>query len=127
MLIFTTEVFNRAINNPVGTPAYTEATDLSRRLGKADKLAVQAICSNVSGTSPTLFVTLEDSADGVNWLTKSTIINGVSISAGAGNVADVRGYDSDSRPMLPYARFKIYLGGTSPQSHVQLFAVGRDQ
>lgn len=126
LVVAGAEVFERAINNP-STPIYTDISKFARLLGQGDKLALQLLATNVSGTSPTVTVAIEDSADGTNWAPKSTPISAQSIGAGAGGTADVRGYDTDSRPLFPLVRLKITLGGSSPSAHVQILAVSRDQ
>jgi hypothetical protein len=123
MLKGMVKVFDTIVsgNTEVFTP-----DDFARTLGLGDKLAVHAVVTGVVGTSPTVTIKIYDSADGQNYSLKATPVSVASVSAGAKN--DLRGYDTDARPLFPYVRIGVTIGGTSnPGAHVQLLAVSRDQ
>jgi hypothetical protein len=123
MFVGGMKLYDEVVSGTVELPVTSDA--MAKKLAMGDKLAVQAIVTGVTGTSPTLTVRLYDSADGSNYFSKNVMINGQSLTAGAKN--DIRGYDTDTRPMLSFSRVTVQLGGTgNPSAHVQLFAVGRD-
>lgn len=110
----------------VGTTSVYTSEDWNDKLGLANKLAIQAVSDQVSGTSPTLTVQIQHSCDQRNWLDKSGTaeINAESLSPTASNVDF--GNDSGSTPNLGYVRLKISLGGTTPVAHVKIHVCGRD-
>ncbi len=95
-------------------------------LGRTERLAIQAVVDQVTGTSPTLLVRQEHSSDQRNWSDKSGTaeIPATAITAGSTNV--LTGYEVGTNPSHGYVRLEITLGGTTPQAHVKLWVTGRD-
>lgn len=108
------------------TPVYT-AADLNKKLGWTDKLTIQVVADQVSGTSPTFSLQIEHSGDGRNWLPKvlsAPEINAVALSSASSSVFVTS--DAGNIPSLGFVRFKIFLGGTSPVAHVKVHVTGRN-
>ncbi|MFA5762761.1 MAG: hypothetical protein WC931_04215 [Bacilli bacterium] len=105
------------------SPIYNEI------LGRYDKMAIQAVASDVSGDSPTLTVFIEGSNDQVNWLvmTSTAPINAEALSASTMNVVWGQTSDPDS-PFLSYARLAILLGGgqIDPAARLKISVTCRD-
>lgn len=107
-----------------GTTAVYTTPAWNDQLGASNKWYLQAITSNVSGTSPTLSVQAETSPNERDWTNLTSIpeVNGVSLSASARTIsAIVSGQNS-----LGFVRFRITLGGTFPKARVMLYVTTRD-
>lgn len=122
MQLFHTLVFDDAIEGI--TSVYSDSR-FNAEIGSADKLQVMGVVSQVSGTSPTITVQLEHSADNRNFVNKSSTaeIDGTALSTSA--ITVVKGYDAGSEPLGGRARLRITLGGTSPKARVRLWITGR--
>lgn len=96
-------------------------------LGSADRLAIQAVAAQFTGTSPTLTVQVEHSSDGRNYSSKNGTpeVNGMSLSGSATVTAS--GTESGANPSAKYVRLRIALGGTTPQAQVKVYVTGRDR
>lgn len=125
-------VFNDQI--PTGTssasPVYT-STELLGRLGQYDKIALQAIVDNISGTTiGTFTLKVEHSADGRNFAEISgngmTSINNLSLGT-AGDIAIGYGYNTGEIPFLGYVRFKMYFSNGTTSAHVRVLVTQRDE
>jgi len=110
----------------VGTTATYTPTRLNDRLGQFDKYSLTAIADQVSGTTPTVTVQLEHSADQRNWANKNGTaeINAQSLSTSQTNV--FTGTDAGTTPANAFVRLRVVLGGTTPQAHVKVYACLRD-
>lgn len=111
----------------VGTTAVYTSEEWNDPLGIPNKIALQAVADQVSGTGTiTLTATLEHSCDQRNWVAKSgtAIINGETLSTSA--TTTLFGSDAGTTPNLGYVRVKLTLGGTTPQAHVKIHICGRD-
>lgn len=110
----------------VGTTAVYTSPEFNDELGRCERLAIQAITDQVTGTSPTLLVQQEHSSDQRNFSNKNGAaeIPATSISATATTV--LTGYELGTNPSHGYIRLRIQLGGTSPQAHVKIWVTGRD-
>jgi hypothetical protein len=107
-------------------PVYTSA-DLNSRLGQFDETAIQWVADNVAGTTPTLSIGIDHSADGRNWLPKEgsgTTITGVAIGG-----TNITSWSSDpgTVPSLGLVRLRVFLGGTTPSCHLKIYITQRDQ
>lgn len=119
---FNKDVFDEIISG-TGNTWYTPAS-FNDLLGSADFLGIYAATTNVSGTSPTLTVQAQHSADGQNWVNVSGTpeLSAVSIASNTGYY----GSDNGLAPVLAsFVRFQITLGGTSPQCRLKLSVTGR--
>ncbi|APR86500.1 Hypothetical protein A7982_11849 [Minicystis rosea] len=123
MRTYTKTVFNDFV---VGTGSTYTTSEHNKLLGSAGKIAFQVVGDQVSGTSPTLTLQIEHSSDGRNWSNRSGTaeINAQSLSSSATNVLFAS--DAGATPLLGFVRLRIALGGTSPNAHVKITAVGRD-
>ena len=108
----------------VGTTTVYSNTDYNQQLASVDQLAVQVCSDQVSGTTPTLTAVLQHSADGRNWVDKTTLVSGASLGTTTTNVSF--GSDAGTTPMLGLGRISITLAGTSPIAHVKVHVTGRD-
>ena len=115
------EAFNDVIN---GTTTVYTPTKLNEALGQCDKLSVQAVADQSSGTSPTLKVDVEHSNDQRNWAVKTAAIGATTIPAGA--TTSLFGNDPGSTPTGGFVRLALTLGGTTPAAHVKVTVCGRD-
>jgi hypothetical protein len=113
-------VFDENIKDTSGV--WRSSDDFNDALGAGDILAVQASVTNVSGTSPTLTVGVEHSADGQNWITGPD-----AISIGIVNNTGYAGSVEPSALYVPlgYVRLKITLGGTSPACRARITVTSR--
>ena len=117
---YNQQIFDDIITG-TGTSWYSPA-DFNDLLGTADAFAVAAAVSAVSGTSPTLTVQAEHSCDGQNWNATAS----AEISTAIANDLLYWGYRYEETTILmSLVRFKITLGGTTPQCRLKLFATGR--
>jgi hypothetical protein len=121
MRIFNELVFEGYLNGT--SPVYTDP-QFDAMLGAAESVVLAALCDQVSGSSPTLTVRSEISADRVHWTTgtQDPEINGASITGG--ETATVQKNGGSATPGLAFRRFKIHLGGSSPASRVKLYVTG---
>ena len=113
-------VFDDIISGTSST--WYSRSDLQRAVGNAEAWAVQACVTNVSGFLPALTVLSEHSCDSLHWAaTSATEINGVLIAEG-GSYAGTSGW-----LLIPatFVRFKITLGGLSPECRLELTVTGR--
>jgi hypothetical protein len=110
----------------VGTTAVYTSPEFNDELGRCERLAIQAITDQVTGTTPTLLVQQEHSSDQRNFSNKNGAaeIPATSISTTATTV--LTGYELGTNPSHGYIRLRIQLGGTSPQAHVKIWVTGRD-
>jgi hypothetical protein len=79
----------------------------------------------VAGTTPTLTVEHEESADRVRWVAPEPTpeINSVNLSASA---VELHPASTDVVPATGFGRLKISLGGGSPKARVTIWATGHD-
>jgi hypothetical protein len=114
MLLFNQQIFDEIITGTVNT--WYSGTQYQALLGSADQSLIWGFISNVSGTSPTLTVGWELSADGQNWVTLTSSPS--AISEGTQILAPVDG-------TLPFMRLRFSLGGTSPSCRARFWVAGR--
>jgi hypothetical protein len=103
-----------------GTTSFYSNPELSALLGFADRITVNAVVNESTGTSPALTVVAEDSADGENWADVNTVINAANISSPPLTLGG-----SVTYPHGRFLRFRITLGGTSPTATMSLRATLR--
>jgi len=111
-----------------GTTPVNTKTDLNDVLGQNDQLAIQAVVDQVSGTTPTVTVRIQYSADQINWSNKNTTaeINALAVTANQTNV--LFGNDAGAVPSLGYVRLQVTLGGSGPpQVHAKIWVTARNQ
>ena len=99
-------------------------------LGTTDQLTIGGYTAQVTGTSPTLTVQVEQSFDNIRWQNRNGTaeVPAAALSTGA-TETNVQGQDGNptARPTLPFVRLRIALGGTSPNAQVRLWVTGRDR
>lgn len=119
---FSKDVFDEIISG-TGNTWYTPGS-FNDLLGSADFLGIYAATTNVSGTSPTLTIQTQHSADGQNWVNVSGTAE-IPATAIASNTG-YYGSDNGVSPVLAsFVRLQITLGGTSPQCRLKLSVTGR--
>jgi hypothetical protein len=121
---FNTLVFDESLSG-TGTTWYSDA-DFSDMLGECDSLAIEARTTNVSGTSPTLTVQVEHSADNQNWLSLAGTAE-INAQAIANDTAIVPIIGSSSVIPLGFVRLRVALGGTTPACRLKIYATGRQR
>jgi hypothetical protein len=122
MRSFSELVFDRMV---YGTdPVFTDAS-WNSGLGLPDQLAIFAKITQVSGTSPTITVAIENSGDNILFGEKSGTpqINNQTLAANLENI--FMGSDSGASPSLAFVRLAVTLGGTTPAAWVRLYVTGR--
>lgn len=119
MRILNVLAFDEVIDGTSST-WYTPA-ELNDTLGAADYLGLQAFAMGVSGTTPTLTIAIEHSANNVNWvaLAGTPELNAVSIASNTSYLG------ATTSPGFGSMRARITLGGTTPQCRLKLFITGR--
>lgn len=124
MKLFNQTVFDENIAS-TATTWYTSA-EHNDRLGLPDVLMIQAVATNVTGTTPTLTLQVEHCADGQNWINLKPT-GGPEIAAAAINTTPVNYAYVSSVTTIPlsFVRFRISLGGTSPQCRLKVLVTGR--
>lgn len=97
------------------------------RLAAADRLVIQAVAVQATGTSPTLTVQLEHSADEVSWIAKNSQPEIDAIPLDPATTVVAVGFDDGWNPTLALARVRIVLAASagSPGARLRLFACGR--
>lgn len=95
--------------------------ELNATLADAHVLALHACSTNVSGTSPTLTVTLEHSADNQDWSPVAATPEVVAAALAENGSA----FGFRVGAFSGYVRAKIALGGTAPQCRLKLYVTGR--
>lgn len=107
------------------TTAYT-GPELYRRIAMGEKYAMQARVTQVSGTSPTVAIVLEQSneaAAAAAWVTKATLL--VATAVNANSVNFLQGTDVGTSPGMANMRVGITLGGTTPNAYVEVWLTVR--
>lgn len=117
-------VFDDAIE---GTSAVYTGAQWNAVLGLADKLKLVAITDQASGTTPTLTVQIEESADQRNWASKSGTAEINALSVGTSATEIKTGNDAGTVPTGGFVRLRLQLGGTTPKVHVKLYVTGRGE
>jgi len=105
------------------TPVYSPS-QLTKALAQFEKVALQIVADEVSGTAPTLAAMLQTSSDGRHWVDKSPGLAATAISAGQVNALSLA--DSGATPSGALRRLKIALGGTDPKARVRVSATMRN-
>jgi len=112
----------------VGNSAVYTRARLNSQLGGCDKCALTAVADQVSGTTPTITVQIEESADERNWSSKNGTpeINAQSLSASQTNM--FTGADAGTSPAKAFVRLRVALAsaGAPPQAHLRIYACLRD-
>ncbi len=80
-----------------------------------DEMVVFLNVSAVSGTSPTLDVTIEDSPDGTNWYTHTSFTQATATTKEAKRISNFG----------KFVRINYTIGGTSPSFTFEVVAVGK--
>jgi hypothetical protein len=115
------KVFDEGVDGTITIVSDPQHNDA---IGRADSFTVQVYASNAGGTDPTLTLKYWGSNDGKNFITRQTLLNGVSISATP--------YESmtDSTPDLvcsAQGRFELTLGGSNPNAYVRVVVCTRSE
>lgn len=111
----------------VGTTAVYTSPVYEEIMATADRLAIQPVVDQVSGTTPTLSVQVEHGSDGRNWSPKSGTPEINALALGTAGTVTTTGTEPGTNPTHGRVRLKISLGGTSPQAHVKIYVTGRDR
>lgn len=108
-----------------GTATIYTDPSLARGLGSADQLKIAAVADQVSGTSPTLTVQIEDSGEGMRWAAKNGTAEINASSLAASGTTALRGSDTGATGSTAFVRLRIQLGGTNPVARLRLWVTGR--
>lgn len=105
------------------TAVYTDAK-FYEAMGTPDVFYLAYIATQAGGTSPTLTLTAQMSADGITWgQWGSVITSAATLTAGQKNVGGSSDYTTNGFRNM---RVKIELGGSGPSTRLQLWWMGRD-
>ncbi len=118
-------VFDDVISD---TASQYTPTRFNRELAEGERYVIQAICDDVTGTSPTITIVYEHSADGRTFIAKNGgigEINTASLAVGATTNLRSTGFSSGARAGHGMARLRLALGGTSPKAHVKVWVTLR--
>jgi hypothetical protein len=113
---FSVEVFDEIITGAV--PSWFTSTEFDSLLGSAEALVLLVTTTFVSGTSPTLGLTSQHSADGLVFSDRTSFG-----STSIGNGLTFAKLDANAA--LGLVRLRLALGGTSPRCRVKVIATGR--
>lgn len=121
-IIFSAKVYDGMILSDAVNTRYSDPS-LNVGLAKAEKYFCQVKTTQVGGTA-NLTVTLETSADNVNWYVPPTpLFNQSSIS----NNTVLFNFDLGTASIrAAFARVGVKLGGTTPSAYVEVWLTGRD-
>lgn len=120
---FNMKVFDTVI---MGTGANYTLPELNQAIGIGDRLVIQALADQVTGTSPTLTVQVEHSGDQRNWVNKGGAAEIPAALLSTTALTSAVGYESGSNPSLGMVRLRIQLGGIgSVSARVVVYATGR--
>lgn len=122
MRVSTLSLFDETISG-TSTIWYTPASTYDA-LGRGDGFAFAAAVYSVTATT-TLTVQVEHSADGQNWINRSSAEINQSI-ANASNTAIVATVDGALPVLLHLVRLRVQLSGTNPQCRLKLTATTRN-
>ena len=117
-LLFTQAIYDGFVHE--ATPQYTDPS-LSALLGTADKFQFQMRTAQASGTQPLLTVAFEESNDGVNFQTRTTLLNGQSLDSTKNE--DFFAADTATTPMARYGRLKVSAGSAQSDGGVHVFVI----
>lgn len=129
MRLFHQLVYEGYIN---GTADVYTDNQLDALLGSADQLTISGYAAQTSGTSPNITVQVEQSFDQRRWIGRNggtTTGEVYTLTLATGSETLFQGHDGnpDNRPTLGFARLRIRLGGTTPNSQVRIWVTGRDR
>jgi hypothetical protein len=126
MRIFNQLVFDGYVNGSAAVFSNPAFYDL---LGSTDQLSITGYTAQVGGTSPTLTVQVEHSADSIRWVNRNATAEISAAALSTSQETPVQGHDGNpnNRPTLGFARLRIVLGGSSPAGQVRLWVIGRDR
>lgn len=116
MRLFNILAFDEVITGTSKT--WYSPSELNEALGQAETLAIHAFTTTVSGTSPTVTLRVEHSADGQDW-SASAVGSATAITEQGSIFLPFAGYQTR------YARLGAALAGTSPQCRLRLYVTGR--
>ena len=98
-------------------------------LGMADQLSISGYTAQVTGTTPTITVRVENSFDQRRWQNRNTTAEVNAVTLSTSQETTFQGQDGNpvTRPTLAFGRLKITLGGTTPNGQVRIWVTGRDR
>lgn len=120
-IVFSGKIFSGVINDTSNT--YYSEPPFNAALGAGEKYYVELKSSNVTGTSPTVTVSLETSNDNVNWAVRN---NAVISNNAITNTTVLTGQDTGTTVGGRFARFGVKAGGTSPNAYVEIWVAARN-
>lgn len=107
------------------TTAQYTSPDFNYVLAASSRVRIQAVADDISGTSPTLTVQLEHSADERNFVNVGTVAD-ISAGIAVGGTSNLISTTTlGVRAQHHAARLRVQLGGTSPQAHVKIWVTMR--
>lgn len=122
MLASNTVVFDETIS---GTSPFYTANQHNDPLGRADRLAIMAVATNVTGTGVGLTVQVEHSGDAQNWAPAVSGSPEISVGTLANNTAYLGAREGFIPVLLSFVRLKVTLSGTTPQCRLKITATAR--
>jgi hypothetical protein len=107
--------------------AVTTSSKLNSTLGQYDQCSFQIVADSLVVTPLTVTVMLQHSADGRNWLDRSSVVLSIplAVSPATGGSDQKTLADAGNTPLLGYVRLAFWLG-TAATAHVRVTATLRD-
>ena len=127
MKIFHELAFDAFIAQAAGGQATQFYSDprLQELMGAVDMLHVSGYSAQVSGTTPSLTITIQHSNDRSIWYDRSAI-SGITLSTSAETIIQAADVDPGANGKFAFARFALALSGTTAQGYIRLWVTGRD-
>jgi hypothetical protein len=107
----------------VGTIPYYSESEYDEMIGAVDQLSV-LVLADQEQSAASITVALEESPDGIDWVTKTILVNAVNFPIPNGLIAE----DNGSTPASKFVRVRVTLtaaGGGNPSANVRVYVVGR--
>lgn len=117
MLAYNEIVFDENISGN-GTSWYTSCA-FDSLIATADVMRLVGLVTQVAGSSPTLSISVDESADGQNWVLGSALITKTPV---VNNDVVTAQYVTES---LGLVRIRLAMTGTTPSCRIRLGITGR--
>jgi hypothetical protein len=118
LLVFDEYITTAALTYTTSSPSIFDSL-----LAAFDQVAIEAVVDECNSPAMKITIAIQHSADGVNWVTKATLLPATSLASGATTVLPTE-YDDGTIPTLGFARFFVTLSGdvVPKQAHVRITA-----
>ncbi len=123
MLIFNQDMYDDFAN---GSHTYLSPPLYNDLIGGVEALLIFVYPTLVTGTSPTLILTLDQSVDSQHWYQLGTpLFNSQALTSNQLLQANFVSAAGSNPAMGSFARIRFSLGGTTPQAQLRITVIGR--